>query len=92
MSAESEFWSKLESVMKHIDCALCPATNDCGPDDAAISCADILRRAHAKTQPDWVDLLSERGCPPCQGPGGDMNCKQCWAAYLKDKYSWEVME
>ena len=51
------------------------------------------RRAHAQTQPPWIELLVQANCPPCDH--GSNECymteksRECWVAYLKDKYGWE---
>ena len=56
------------------------------------------RRAHAKTQPPWLDLLIESGycpdikkeeCHMCRYHVDDACRKACWMEYLKDAYGWE---
>lgn len=61
----------------------------------------------AKTQPPWIDLLVDAGCPDITIEGTQcVECfydgwfedravakrRECWVAYLKEKYGWEPVE
>lgn len=68
---ESEFWTMVATAIQG-DCDGCPAK-----DLPCTSCADFLRRAHAKTQPPWVDLLVGTGCPPV--PHSSRCTEECYS-------------
>lgn len=94
MTEQEYFYIIKQGLMGHgtIECGACEAVDACG---GGTNCADALRRAHAKTQPPWVDLLvSTRHCPPWwkEHCGHSIQCdcelRGCWLSYLKT-LGWE---